>query len=121
MAYLQNVLDRDKSLRWKATRVNGLLGLSKSFCDYRKERTFTSCWKANTRAQNLASLHKLLEHDRDAIFPPFDLKFVSQRACNNTPIAVLGIKPNEKEFIDLKIQDKTQVTFFCLNFFLYPF
>ena len=111
---MQTILDQDNSQRWKASRVNGLLGLSKSFCDSKKEQIFTSCWKADTRAKNLDTMYKLLETDKDSIFPPFDLKFISQKACNTTPIAVLGVKPNEKEFIDLKLRDKTQVTLIFL-------
>ena len=70
-------------------------------------------------------MYKLLEQDKDAISPPFDLKFISQKASNSTPIAVLGVKPNEKEFIDLRLHDKTQVkfilSFLFLNFFLLTF
>ena len=46
--------------------------------------------------------------------PPHDIKFVHPHATNTTPIAVLGVKPSEQEFMDMKLKEKNEVILFLV-------
>ena len=76
----------------------------------------SGCWKTKNRSKNFKTLQAIQSEWADYIDPPSDIKFVNPKVTDITPIAVLGVKPTGKEFINMKLKEKTKVIIFILVF-----
>ena len=110
ISYVQGFLNK-KNKNWGATKLSGLLGISKSFCRVNEEKNVRACWKGNTKNENWECIEAIIDNHPERLNPSTKLKFINPNATNFTPVAALGIKPTEEEFNHCKIEEKTNVTF----------
>ena len=107
----------NKNSNWRATRVDGLLGLSKTFLDEDKTKILHGCWRSNKESENHEIIDNLLEARPPMLAPSHQLKFLDESNPDITPLATLGIFPDADDFKDMRVKKKVEV-YFLFIFYL---